>query len=271
MTHDQTNKIQELITKFSLENSKPTYTPMEPGYIKTIDNNNLLKDNVKYRQAVGALLYISTVTRPDISAAVNILSLRNEKPRAKDWEAVKRTIRYLKTTVNLKLTFNTSEQPVLRAYADSDWANDPTDRKSTSGNLFMLGNNPILWNSKRQNCITMSSAEAEYVSAASAAQEVKWLTNLFNELDMPQEYPITLFEDNQACIKLAESDKHHQKTKNIDLRYHLLKHLVEEGVLRLKYLNSSSMCADILTKALPRTNFEKLRDSIINNGDCFKV
>ncbi|CAL1293062.1 unnamed protein product [Larinioides sclopetarius] len=113
MTIDQTNKIQELITKFGLENSKPTYTPMEPGYIKTIDNDNLLKNDVKYRQAVGALLYISTVTRPDISAAVNILSRRNEKPRAKDWEAVKRTIRYLKTTINLKLTFNIT-------YADTD-------------------------------------------------------------------------------------------------------------------------------------------------------
>lgn len=73
---------------------------MEPGYVKLADDENLLPYNTKYRQAVGALLYISTISKPDISAAVNILSRTNERPREKDSKAVKRTIRYLKTTMN---------------------------------------------------------------------------------------------------------------------------------------------------------------------------
>lgn len=233
--------------------------------MKINDDEKLLPDNTKYRQAVGALLYISTVSRPDISAAVNILSRRNEHPRAKDWEAVKRTIRYLKTTINLKLTYTDVEKPVLRAYADSDWASDPKDRKSTSGNLFLLGNNPIYWSSKRQNCISMSSAEAEYVSAASAVQETKWLLNLLSELDFEQEFPITLHEDNMSCIKLSESDKYHHKTKHIDLRYHLLRHSVEEGMIKLQYTSSELMSADALTKPLPKPAFTKHRMTILNN------
>ena len=139
MTFDQTNKIHELIVEFGLEDSKPTKILMEPVYVKRVDEEHLLSDNTKYRQVVVTLFFIATVSRPDISVAVNILYRRKECPRAKDWEPVKRTILYLNTAIHLKLTYTDTEKSVLRAYADSHWANDPNDQNEHQEVSFLKG------------------------------------------------------------------------------------------------------------------------------------
>ncbi|GBM89165.1 Retrovirus-related Pol polyprotein from transposon TNT 1-94 [Araneus ventricosus] len=157
---NQKNKIEEIVEKFNLKEAKPTNIPMDPNYLKQEGEDDILPNNTQYRKAVGALLYIATVSRPDIAVAVNILSRRNEKPRERDWNAVKRIIRYLKTTAELKLIINMDKEPILTAFCDADWANDKSDRKSTSGSVFKLGNCTIQWMSKRQNCVALSSTEA---------------------------------------------------------------------------------------------------------------
>ncbi|GBN01359.1 Retrovirus-related Pol polyprotein from transposon TNT 1-94 [Araneus ventricosus] len=136
---------------------------MDPNYLKLEGEDNLLPNNIRYRQAIGTLLYVAIVSRPDTSVAVNILRRRNEKPRGRDWNAEKRIIRYFKTTAELKLIINKDKEPILNASCDVDWANEKSNRKSTSGNLFKIGNSPIQWTSKRQNCVALSSTEAEYV------------------------------------------------------------------------------------------------------------
>ncbi|XP_035216541.1 secreted RxLR effector protein 161-like [Stegodyphus dumicola] len=146
---------------------------METNYCKLEAEDDLLEDNTLYRLAVGALLYIATISRSDIACAVNLLSRRNEKPRNTDWNAVKIVIRYLHTTKDFKLVFNKIQEPILTAYSDADWANDRTTRKSISGYIFKLGNNCISWSSKRQNCTALSSTEAEYIAAANTAQEAQ--------------------------------------------------------------------------------------------------
>ncbi|GBN12713.1 Retrovirus-related Pol polyprotein from transposon TNT 1-94 [Araneus ventricosus] len=232
------NKIEEIVEKFNLKEAKPTNIPMDPNYLKQEGEDDLLPNNTQYRKAVGALLYIATVSRPDIAVAVNILSRRNEKPRERDWNAVKRIIRYLKTTAELKLIINVDKEPILTAFCDADWANDKSDRKSTSGSVFKLGNCTIQWMSKRQNCVALSSTEAEYVSAANTAQVVVWLINLTKDLDLPQSLPVTIYEDNQSCIKLSQSDKHHSRTKHIDVKFHHIRHLRETGMIELEYCQS---------------------------------
>ena len=113
----------------------------------------------------------------------------------------------------------------------------------------------------------MSSAEAEYISAADAAKEITWTINLLCDLDLSQQPPITLYSDNQSCIKLASSDKYHQKTKHIDLRFHLLKDLTEKGTIKMEYKESEHMTADILTKVLPKKTFEKHRNTFLTHLD----
>ncbi|GBM70587.1 Copia protein [Araneus ventricosus] len=214
--------------------------------------DDLLPNNTQYRQAIRTLLYVATVSRPDISVAVNILSRRNEKPRERDWNAVKRIIRYLKTTAELKLIINKNKEPILNALCDADWANDKSNRKSTSGNLFKLGNSPIQWTSKRQNCVELSTTEAEYVSSDNTAQECIWLINLAKDLDLPKSLPVTIYEDNQSCIKLSQSDKYHSRTKHIDVKFHNKRHLRETGMTESEYCQSKEMTVNILTKPLPR-------------------
>ncbi|GBM94622.1 Retrovirus-related Pol polyprotein from transposon TNT 1-94 [Araneus ventricosus] len=154
------------------------------------------------------------------------------------------------------------KEPILTAFCDADWANDKSDRKSTSGSVFKLGNSTIQWMSKRQNCVELSSTEAEYVSAANTAQVVVWLTNLTKDLDLPQCLPVTIYEDNQSCIKLSQSDKHHSRTKHIDVKFHHIRHLRETGMIELEYCQSKEMTADNLTKPLPRSAFEHHRTNL---------
>ena len=232
---------------------------MVPGYVNDNNEENLLESNTCYRRAIGGLLYIATTYGPNIVAAVNILSRKIEKPTKKDFDVAKRNYKYLKTTKDIKFVIDNQREPILRSFVESDWANDTSDRRSTIGNLFKLGNNSILWLCKHQNCIALSSAEAEYISAANATTEIIWLVKLLQELDMEQTLPIVLFEDNQSTIKLIQSDKHHSRTKHIDVRHHHIKLHQNTGTIELKYCPTDEMIADQLTKPLPKPQFEKHR------------
>ena len=170
---DKEHKIDELVKNFNLEQAKSCSTPMAPGYINDNNEENLLDSNTCFRREIGGLLCIAKTCRPDIAAAVSILFRKIEKRTKKDFEAAKRIIKYLKTIKDLKLVIDNQRESILQTIADSDWANDPFDRRSTMG-MFKLGNNLLLWLCKRQNCVALSSAEAEYISAANATTEITW-------------------------------------------------------------------------------------------------
>jgi len=208
------------------------------------------------------MLYIATTTRPDIAAAIGILCRRVSNSRQRDWNAVKRVMRYLKQTVNLKLKISADTNCELVGYVDADWAGDISDRKSTSGYIYKLGQSPVSWSSKKQAYVTLSSTEAEYVSAAYASQEVIWIRQLLDDLGLPATHPISLYEDNQGCIKLAASEKINARTKHIDVRHHHLPDLVDRDVINFVYCETNNMVADALTKPLPRPKFEELRSAM---------
>ncbi|KAM3936979.1 LOW QUALITY PROTEIN: uncharacterized protein RB166_002717 [Leptodactylus fuscus] len=225
-------------------------TLMEPSYFKLEGEDDLLLNNEKYRQAVGALLYISTMTRPDITTAVGIVCRHVEKPR-RDWNAGKRILRYLKETQDVSLKLSSAGELKLTGYVDADWAGDSSDRKSTSGYVFKLGE-IISWSSRKQVSVALSSTEAEYVSTAYASQEVIWLKQLMNDLGKPSIEPTVIYEDNQGCIKLACSEKISARTKHIDVKHHHLCDLIEYDVIQFIYCETDKMIADIMTKPLPR-------------------
>lgn len=270
----QKGKINQLVKDFKLEEAKPTYTPMETNYYSLEKEENLLLSNDNYRQAIGSLLYISSCTRPDITASTHILSRRCNNPRQKDWNAVKRVIRYLNTTKDLKLNISSKEYPNIVGYSDADWGQDATDRKSTSGNIIFLGNSCISWFSRKQTCVSLSSAEAEYVALSQGTQEVLWILKLCKDLNLEQKFPIKIFEDNQSTIKLVESEKFKSRTKHIDTKYHYIRDLKSKNIIDVNYLSTDKMIADIMTKPLPKTKFELCRnlvhlvDSTTKPGRC---
>ena len=172
---------------------------------------------------------------------------------------MKRILRYLKGTSNLGLLYREGTPAEIAGYSDADWAGDIGDRKSTSGYVFLIGGAAISWKSSKQSCVSLSTAEAEYVALSAAAQEAVWLQQLASDLLNKSIQETTILEDNQSTICLAKKQQVHGRTKHIDIKYHFIRDLVEAGRIKLMYCASEEMVADMLTKGLPSQQFEKLR------------
>jgi hypothetical protein len=150
---------------------------------------------------------------------------------------------------------------------------DPDNhRKSTTGFVFKVGQSAIAWTSYAQKSVARSSTEAELMALSDATQEAVWLARLGNDLLISQDsIAITLHEDNQSTICLANATipcVTSRRTKHIDVRYWYVNAQVQNEVVKLAYLPSSDMIADILTKPLGRIQFTKLRAMLGVNDIC---
>ena len=141
-------------------------------------------------------------------------------------------------------------------YIDSDFVGILDDRKSTSGYVFHLGSGVIAWASKKQPIVTLSSAEAEYVAATSAACQAVWLRRVLDGLKQKQQGSTAIYCDNTSAIALSKNSVFHQKSKHIDTRYHFIRELVSNGEVHLKPCRTSDQLADIFTKPLAVDLFE---------------
>ncbi|XP_055920903.1 uncharacterized protein LOC129952370 [Eupeodes corollae] len=233
-----------------MSDAKTSKIPLDTGYFKNqMTDDELLDDNEIYRKAIGSLLYLSGNTRPDIAAAVSILSRKVSCPTQRDWNEVKRILRYLKGTLQLQLCVGCNKNSKLVGYADADWASDVKGRKSTSGYLFKFGEAINSYASKKQGLIALSSNEAELVDLAEATQELIWLRTLFEDLQVDLD-DVTIYEDNQSCLKLLDSEKINPRTKHIDVKYYFLRDIKESKEVKFIYCPTEEMVADILTKPL---------------------
>jgi hypothetical protein len=205
--------------------------------------------NIPYHEAVGSLMYASLGTRPDVTYAVQAVSRFSKNPGLPHWDAVKRIFRYLKGTKDLWLSYG-GKAKELTGYADAD-GNMAEDRHAISGYAFLLHGGAISWSTKRQEIISLSTTESEYVAATYAAKEALWLRSLLSQLFDTNLEATTLFSDNQSAIAITKDHQYHARTKHIDIRFHFIRWIVENGSLRLIYCPTNDMVADTLTKALP--------------------
>lgn len=159
----------------------------------------------RYRNLIGALLYISSGTRPDISYSVNYLSRFQNCYNDNHFKYPLRVLKYLYLTRSLKLTFHKNEKAeILDCYVDADWAGDCVDRKSTTGYAIRLFGNVIHWKSKKQGSVTKSSTAAEYVALSEAVTEVKLIRDILINFDIKFEEPVKLYEDNSGALNIAK-------------------------------------------------------------------
>ena len=213
--------------------------------------------------AIGCLTYVTTVSRPDLSAAVDVLSKFMSKPGTEHWQGVKRVMRYIQGTLNYSLLFTADgTDPKLTGYSDADWGGDVSTRRSTSGYVFQIQGNTVSWCSKRQACVARSTTEAEYMALSIACQESIWLRRLLSDIQVNQQSPSTIYEDNIGAIELSKNPKFHNRTKHIDISYHFVREQVEQKAISVKYCPSENMLADIMTKGLSKIAFERLRDKL---------
>ena len=154
-----------------------------------------------------------------------------------------------------------AETEALTGYTDADWGGDCNDYKSTTGYLFQIGGTAVTWKSKKQSCVALSTAEAEYMALSSAAQEAVWMRELISDLRNPPATSTEILEDNQSVISMAKNPQFHGKTKHINIKYHFIREQIANGTICLKYCPTEDMLADLLTKGIGPEKFERLRMS----------
>lgn len=246
----QEKYINKIVEDAGVTNGKYSKIPMDVGYLKNITESVLMPSNEKYRKLIGSLLYLSTNTRPDISTAVSILSRKVNKPTYNDWTELKRLTKYLNGTKHLKLKLSCNNNKGLYGFADADWAQCQIDRKSNSGYLFKYNGSCISWSCRKQESVSLSSTEAEYISLSEATQEAIWLRRLMNDFEIKIHKAVIIYEDNQSCLKLTQNDKFSRKTKHIETKFNFVRDLVNKNIIKLLYCPTEQMEADMLTKPL---------------------
>lgn len=256
--------IEIILKRYNMQDCKSAETPMQAG-LQLEKAGQADMDLYEYPNLIGALLYISRCTRPDIAYAVSYLSRFLTCYGEEHWKAAKQILRYLQGTKEKGILYSRSKNEInaadaLVGFVDADYASDKNSRKSTTGCMFQFNGSPISWFSKRQTCIALSSAEAEYVALTEAGKEATWLTQLYRDMDVPTDGPVVLKTDSQSAMILAHNPEHHPKTKHIAVKQHYIRHLVSSKVVELEHLPDVKQPADLLTKSVVKQKFQEKRD-----------
>ncbi|KAK9669666.1 hypothetical protein RND81_13G146900 [Saponaria officinalis] len=211
-----------------------------------------------FRSLVGGLNYLIH-TRPDIAYSVSLVSRYLHSPTKQHFGAAKRILRYVASTVEFGIWYSKKSSLKLIGFTDSDWAGSLDDKKML-GNIFSLGSGAVTWSSKKQETVALSSSEAEYTAATSAARQVFWLRKLLADLGCVQtEATAEIYCDNRAAIAMRKNPVFHARTKHIDVQHHFIHQLVSDGKLVLKFRGTNEQVAYIFTKALPQAKHDFFR------------
>ncbi|RVW29881.1 Retrovirus-related Pol polyprotein from transposon RE1 [Vitis vinifera] len=213
---------------------KPVDTPMDPNVKLIPGQGEPLGDPGRYRRLVGKLNYL-TITCPDISFPVNVVSQFLQSPCDSHWDAVILILRYIKSTPGQGVLYENIGHTQVVGYTDANWAGSPTDRRSTSG----------------------SSAEVEYRAMALATCELIWLKHLLRELRFGKDEQMKLICDNQAPLHIASNPVFHERIKHIEVDCHFIREKIALGCVATSFVNSNDQLADIFTKSLrgPRIKY----------------
>jgi len=259
MTLDQSKYIESLAKKYNIENAKLYKTPMEQNL--SLKPSQSAASDIRYKNLIGALLYISTGTRLDVSYSVNYLSRFQNSYNETHYKYALRVLKYLYLTKDLKLTYEKwNNVEVLDCYVDADWAGDKIDRKSTTGFVIRLYNNVIYWKSRKQSSITKSSTAAEYVALSEAVSDVKVVKNLLKDFGLDIKEPIKIFEDNSGAIAISKYGNMTKNSKHIEVHHHFVNECYEKKIINVIKIDSEHNVADILTKTLGSNKFEFIRN-----------
>ncbi|CAN0103649.1 unnamed protein product [Sphacelaria rigidula] len=195
-------------------------------------------------------MWLSSNTRPDIADAVRAASRHNENPTAEDWRKVFRDFEYLRAAVDLGITFIRGSSDELVAYVDADCAKFDDRRSESEGAIFFRGA-VVGFFSRTQRNVTLSSTQAEYVAMGDVVKDALFVKVVLKFMQ-PQRKEfcvlVTVCEDNQGAIQLANNPRSSHNGKHIDIRHHFLTELVCEQVIRAEYVPTARQHADVLTK-----------------------
>ncbi|KAG6499643.1 hypothetical protein ZIOFF_039433 [Zingiber officinale] len=250
---------KKILSQFQMADCNATKQPMEPKTQLHKDLEGTPIDATEYRCVIGCLRYLLH-TRPDLSYSVGMASRYMEKPTSMHHKVVKQILKYLKGTIYFGLAYTKGPQEIsIFGYSDSDLAGDLDGRKSTSGMAFYFNESLVSWNSQKQKTVALSSCEAEFMAATTAACQALWLRSLVSELTSEEPKPVTLFVDNRSAIALMKNPVFHGRSKHIDTKFHFIRECIEKGQIVVEFVNTGEQRADALTKALPGVKLAAMR------------
>jgi Reverse transcriptase (RNA-dependent DNA polymerase)/gag-polypeptide of LTR copia-type/GAG-pre-integrase domain len=266
----QPNYIQTILETFRMQDCNGARTPMDEKVrlsSKMSPSSDAEKEamkNIPYREAVGKLLYLSIATRPDISYAVGVLCRFNENPGKEHWLAVKRVIRYLKETQNYKLTYSPStiSDEIFMTYSDADLGGNVNTARSTAGFVMTVGGGAVMWSSRLQRHVSLSSTESEYTTAAATGCEIMWMRDFLDEIGYDISGASTLHLDSNSALQVAKNPEHQSTMKHVNRNYHWIRERVADGDIKLAHVPGTENVADIFTKPLGFVKFDKFRSML---------
>jgi hypothetical protein len=263
ITLDQSPSIKALLKKYHLESARSCATPIEArltkGGAEPSEEDQAFMRDKNYRAIVGSIMYLQ-LTRPDIAFAVNQLTRHLNDARPAHWRAAIRVLRYLSGTVNISLCYDGNDSNYVQGFSDADWAGETETRRSTSGFTFIFAGGVISSRTKLQTTVALSTCESELNALIEAVREAAWIRFLTQELRISgSEGPMTIHEDNQAALLIAENHRFSDRIKHVAIRYFFIRDEIANGSVSVIYCPTDRMAADIFTKPLTRVIFERLR------------
>ncbi|CAI7736375.1 unnamed protein product [Closterium sp. NIES-54] len=226
-----------VLQRFGFRYSSPQSTPLPTGHsLSAPPSDEFVEPSGPYPELVGCLIH-----------------------RPEHWEAAKRVLRYLCSTSGIGLVLGGRDPVVLPRHADASWVDDLAMQRSSLGYTFSLGSGSVSWRSTRSSLVLSSSCEAEIYAGAMAAQELRWLTYLLTNLGEWPRSSLVLYIENKTMIALCQEHRLDHRTKQIALRYFLVRELQKRGQVRLAYVATQASTTDIFTKALQSGDHQRFR------------
>jgi hypothetical protein len=271
----QSGLTKKILTTTKMTNSHAKRTPAKADTLGSDKFGEDCSEDWDYASVVGMLMYLCSNSRPDIQFAVHQCARFAYSPRKSHEEAVKLICRYLKGTANQGIEFSPEPEMSLDCYVDADFAGlwgteddqDPVCVKSRTGYVLTLGGCPLLWVSRLQTEVALSTLEAEYIALSQAMRDLLPMRRLAKEvsvsLGLPSDYAATMkstvFEDNNGALGLATAPKMTPRTRHIAVKYHFFKIHIKPGEIEIVKVDTKAQKADIFTKGLTTETFESIR------------
>ena len=272
----QPQYITDMLNRYDLANCNPKNTPLPTAPITLDDgfharNQEEVQAGIdgEFRSKLGSLSFLATCTRPDISAAVNTVAQLSANAGPKAVTYVNHILRYLqstrthgilytRTTGNLPDTVSDFD---ITPYADSDYAADRSSRRSRSGGIILMAKGPIIWWSRLQKCVTLSTSEAELEALVAMVKECIWLKALLNRLQAyPKNRALIIRQDNTATLAIAKYWQLNARNKYYSIKHKWIGEISDRGIVGYIYCPTGDMIADGLTKSLSKVLLQRSRE-----------
>jgi len=244
--------------EYGMTNYKPISIPLEQNVKLNVNEGNLVKDTTMYKRIVGSLIDM-TITRPDLSYVVGVVSQFMQTPREPHLDVMKRILRYIKHTLQCGIFYEVKSQLQVHGYTEADWVGNVSNRRSTNGFMFSFGSGAISWNNKKQPTVALLSIEVEYRGVTIAPCEGVWLQKLLSDLGRLVDALIVIYCDNISSILFANNPVYHARTKHIEVHYHFIRKKVLTKEIDLIHVNTEDQVANIFIKALGTNKLNKFR------------